>query len=135
MRCGAERCSRTSSPPWAPRVRTTTARRNFEELANTGANDTAQETLRRFASTYDLPPTAPKASSLALTMSSGLTRREQTQPTWENTFKWLRLERRRVAGAENVFAPLPSELITPFAAFQAASRQLHWALVIVTGAI
>lgn len=36
--------------------------------------------------------------------------------------------------AENVFPPLPSELIMPFAAFQAARGQLHWALVILCGA-
>lgn len=36
--------------------------------------------------------------------------------------------------AENLFPPLPSELIMPFAAFQAARGQLHWALVILTGA-
>lgn len=36
--------------------------------------------------------------------------------------------------AENVFPPLPSELIMPFAAFQAAQGQLHWLLVIVAGA-
>ena len=37
--------------------------------------------------------------------------------------------------AENVFPPLPSELIMPFAAFQAARGQLHWPLVILAGAI
>lgn len=37
--------------------------------------------------------------------------------------------------AENVFPPLPSELIMPFAAFQAAKGQLHWMGVIVTGSV
>lgn len=37
--------------------------------------------------------------------------------------------------AENVVPPLPSELIMPFAAFQAARGDLHWAMVIVTGAL
>lgn len=37
--------------------------------------------------------------------------------------------------AKNVFPPLPSELIMPFAAFQAARGQLHWVLVILTGAL
>ncbi len=37
--------------------------------------------------------------------------------------------------AENIFPPLPSELIMPFAAFQAARGQLHWALVILTGSL
>lgn len=37
--------------------------------------------------------------------------------------------------AENVFPPLPSELIIPFAAFQAARGQLHWPLVVVFGTI
>lgn len=37
--------------------------------------------------------------------------------------------------AENVFPPLPSELIMPFAAFQAARGQLHWVLVILAGAL
>ena len=36
--------------------------------------------------------------------------------------------------AENVFPPLPSELIMPFAGFQAARGQLHWGLVIISGA-
>ena len=36
--------------------------------------------------------------------------------------------------AENVFPPLPSELIMPFAGFQAARGQLHWAVVIISGA-
>jgi membrane protein DedA with SNARE-associated domain len=36
--------------------------------------------------------------------------------------------------AENIFPPLPSELIMPFAAFEAARGELHWALVIATGA-
>lgn len=37
--------------------------------------------------------------------------------------------------AESVFPPLPSELIMPFAAFQAARGQLHWWLVIVAGSL
>ena len=37
--------------------------------------------------------------------------------------------------AENVFPPLPSELILPFAAFQAARGELHWAGVIVAGTL
>lgn len=37
--------------------------------------------------------------------------------------------------AENVFPPMPSELIMPFAAFQAARGQLHWLLVILAGSI
>lgn len=37
--------------------------------------------------------------------------------------------------AENIFPPLPSELIMPFAAFQAARGQLHWSLVILAGAL
>lgn len=36
---------------------------------------------------------------------------------------------------ENVVPPLPSELIMPFAAFQAARGELHWALVILAGAM
>lgn len=35
--------------------------------------------------------------------------------------------------AENLFPPFPSELIMPFAGFQAARGELHWALVILTG--
>jgi membrane protein DedA with SNARE-associated domain len=35
--------------------------------------------------------------------------------------------------AENVFPPIPSELIMPFAAFQAARGQLHWAGVLAAG--
>jgi membrane protein DedA with SNARE-associated domain len=37
--------------------------------------------------------------------------------------------------AENVFPPLPSELIIPFAAFQAARGQLQWPLVILAGTL
>jgi membrane protein DedA with SNARE-associated domain len=37
--------------------------------------------------------------------------------------------------AENVFPPLPSELIIPFAAFQAARGQLQWPLVILFGTL
>lgn len=37
--------------------------------------------------------------------------------------------------AENLFPPLPSELIMPFAAFQAARGELHVALVVVAGAL
>jgi len=37
--------------------------------------------------------------------------------------------------AENVFPPVPSELIMPFAAFQAARGELHWAGVIVSGTL
>jgi membrane protein DedA with SNARE-associated domain len=37
--------------------------------------------------------------------------------------------------AENIFPPLPSELIMPFAAFQSARGQLHWVLVILAGTI
>ncbi|KQW45312.1 MULTISPECIES: DedA family protein [unclassified Roseateles] len=36
--------------------------------------------------------------------------------------------------AENIFPPLPSELIMPFAAFQAARGELHWVLVVFAGA-
>jgi membrane protein DedA with SNARE-associated domain len=35
---------------------------------------------------------------------------------------------------ENVVPPLPSELIMPFAAFQAARGELHWPLVVFAGA-
>jgi membrane protein DedA with SNARE-associated domain len=37
--------------------------------------------------------------------------------------------------AENVFPPIPSELIMPFAAFQAARGQLQWPLVILFGSL
>jgi membrane protein DedA with SNARE-associated domain len=37
--------------------------------------------------------------------------------------------------AENLFPPFPSELIMPFAGFQAARGQLHWALVILCGSL
>ena len=37
--------------------------------------------------------------------------------------------------AENLFPPFPSELIMPFAGFQAARGQLHWALVILCGTL
>jgi membrane protein DedA with SNARE-associated domain len=37
--------------------------------------------------------------------------------------------------AENVFPPIPSELIMPFAAFQAARGQLQWPLVILFGTL
>lgn len=37
--------------------------------------------------------------------------------------------------AENLFPPFPSELIMPFAGFQAARGELHWALVILTGSL
>jgi membrane protein DedA with SNARE-associated domain len=37
--------------------------------------------------------------------------------------------------AENVFPPIPSELILPFAAFQAARGQLQWPLVILFGTL
>lgn len=37
--------------------------------------------------------------------------------------------------AENLFPPLPSELIMPFAAFQAARGDLQWPLVILAGAL
>lgn len=36
--------------------------------------------------------------------------------------------------AENLFPPLPSELIMPFAAFQAARGELHWLPVVLSGA-
>jgi membrane protein DedA with SNARE-associated domain len=37
--------------------------------------------------------------------------------------------------AENIFPPIPSELIMPFAAFQAARGQLHWAGVLAAGVV
>ena len=37
--------------------------------------------------------------------------------------------------AENLFPPFPSELIMPFAGFQAARGQLAWPLVILTGTL
>jgi len=37
--------------------------------------------------------------------------------------------------AENVFPPLPSELIMPFAACQAARGELHWAGVVLAGTL
>jgi len=37
--------------------------------------------------------------------------------------------------AENLFPPFPSELIMPFAGFQAARGELHWPLVILAGTL
>lgn len=69
------------------------ARRKFEELANTGASEVAQEAIRRFALIYHA-----EGQFAGMDDQQRLeARRELTRPMWDNMFEWLQLERRRVA--------------------------------------
>jgi hypothetical protein len=69
------------------------ARRKFEELANTGASDVAQEAIQRIGLIYHA-----EGEFAAMDSQQRLAaRKEITAPMWKDLHQWLQLERRRVA--------------------------------------
>jgi transposase len=69
------------------------ARRKFEELANTGASDVAQEALQRIGLIYHA-----EGEFAAMDGQQRLAaRKEITAPMWKDLHQWLQLERQRVA--------------------------------------
>ncbi len=68
-------------------------RRKFEELANTGASDVAQEAIRRIALIYHAEG---QFAGMHDQQRLGA-RREVTKPMWDKLHEWLQLERRLVA--------------------------------------
>jgi transposase len=69
------------------------ARRKFEELANAGASDVAQEAIRRIALIYHA-----EGQFAGMDDQQRLgARREVIKPMWDKLYEWLQLERRLVA--------------------------------------